>query len=284
MDKITLDEMIDLFIENRTTTIEVKPTTLYNYGNKKSYLKSLLNIKLKDFNINHYDNWKKQMNETNISTRYKNDILKFLKFVLNFAMTWYDFNLNKVYSKMTKFSSASDIPKEMMYFTYEQWKQFISVETNLQSKVMFEILYYYGLRKGELRGLTWKNIDLVNKTLSVKKQITDCGGSVKEFQFSTPKTKSSIRTLPLNKVLLNGLKLFKEQVLKEHGFNDDYFVISDAFPISSNTISSRKNRNCELAGVPQIRIHDFRHSCASLLVNSGANITVVAKYLGYTKL
>ena len=129
------------------------------------------------------------MNETNISTHYKNDILKFLKSVLNFAMTWYDFNPNKVYNKMTKFSNASDIPKEMMYFTYDQWKQFISVETNLQSKVMFEILYYCGLRKGELRGLTWRNVDLVNKTLSVKKQITDRGGSVKEFQFSTPKTK-----------------------------------------------------------------------------------------------
>lgn len=120
MDKIALDEMIDVFIENRTSTIEVKPTTLYNYGNKRIHLKSLLNIKLKDFNINNYDNWKKQMNETNISTRYKNDILKFLKSVLNFAMTWYDFNLKKVYNKMTKFSNAFDIPKEMMCFTYDQ--------------------------------------------------------------------------------------------------------------------------------------------------------------------
>lgn len=207
----------------------------------------------------------------------------FLKSVLNFAMTWYDFNLNKVYSKMTKFSNSSDIPKEMMYFTYDQWKQFISIETELQKKVMFEILYYCGLRKGKLRGLTWKNINLVNKTLSVKKQITDRGGSVKEFQFSTPKTKSSIRTLPLNKVLLNDLKMLKNEVSKEYEFKDDYFVIGDAFPIASNTITSRKNCNCKLADVPQIRIHDFRHSCAYLLVNKGANVQVVAKYLGHTK-
>lgn len=224
------------------------------------------------------------MNETNISTRHKNDILKFLKSVLNFTMTWYDFNLNKVYNKITKFNDAFDIPKEMMYFTYDQWKQFISVETNLQSKVMFEILYYCGLRKGELRGLTWRDIDFVNKTLSVKKQITGRGGSVKEFQFSTPKTKNSIRTLPLNKLFLSDLKLFKKGISKEHGFNDNYFIIGDAFPIGSNTITSRKNRNCKLAGVPQIRIHYFRHSCASLLVNNGANITVVAKYLGHTKI
>ena len=49
-------------------------------------------------------------------------------------------------------------------------------------------------------------------------------------------------------------------------------------------MTSRKNQNCKLADVPQIRIHDFRNSCASLLVNNGANITVVAKYLGHTKI
>ena len=58
-ENITFDEMIDMFVENRTETINVKPTTLYNYKNKKTYLQPLLNIKLKDFNINHYDKWKK---------------------------------------------------------------------------------------------------------------------------------------------------------------------------------------------------------------------------------
>lgn len=149
---------------------------------------------------------------------------------------------------------------------------------------MFEILYYCGLRKDELRGLTWSDIDFVNKTLSVKKQITGRDGSVKEFQFSTPKTKSSIRTLPLNKLLLSDLKLLKKERLKEHEFNDNYFVIGNAFPVGSNTITSRKNRNCEIAGVKQIRIHDFRHSCASLLIYKGANIITVSKFLGHTKI
>lgn len=93
---ITFNDNYNDFLENRTSTIKVKPTTLYNYDDKRTHLKSFLNIKLKDFNINHYNNWKKQMNKTNISTRYKSDILKFLKSVLNFAITWYDFNLNKV--------------------------------------------------------------------------------------------------------------------------------------------------------------------------------------------
>ena len=161
-------------------------------------------------------------------------------------MTWYDFNLNKVYAKMTKFSNSSDIPKEMMYFTYDEWKQFISVETELQKKVMFEILYYCGLRKGELRGLTWRNIDLVNKTLSIKKQITDRGGSVKEFQFSTPKTKSSIRTLKMPEVLTNDLKMLKNEAKNIVGFNEKFFVSGDAFPVSSNALADHKNENCKL--------------------------------------
>ena len=60
-----------------------------------------------------------------------------------------------------------------------------------------------------------------------------------------------------------------------YGFNDDYFVIGDTFHITINTIASRRNRNCKPAGVSQIRSNDFRHSSASLLVNNGANITVV---------
>lgn len=60
------------------------------------------------------------------------------------------------------------------------------------------------------------------------------------------------RIVPITKVLLNSLKILKEEVSKEYEFNDDYFVIGDAFPVASNTITSRKNRNCELASVPQL--------------------------------
>ena len=68
------------------------------------------------------------------------------------------------------------------------------------------------------------------------------------------------------------------------GFNDSYFVIGDIAPQISSTITARKNRNCEIAGVKQIRIHDFRHSCAFLLIYKGANIITVSKLLGHTKI
>mgnify|MGYP003309730741 CR=1 FL=1 len=84
---------------------------------------------------------------------------------------------------------------------------------------------------------------------------------------------------------INDLKMLYEQDKKDYyGFNDDFFVISDAKPIADSNIYLRRTKLANLAGLKVIRIHDFRHSCASLLINNGANITIVAKYLGHTKI
>lgn len=64
----------------------------------------------------------------------------------------------------------------------------------------------------------------------------------------------------------------------------DFFVADDAFLTSSNALADKKNKNCNLAGGPQITIHDFRHSCTSLLINNGAKVTIISKYLGHTKI
>jgi len=83
--------------------------------------------------------------------------------------------------------------------------------------------------------------------------------------------------------LTDNLKMMKNEAKKIPRFNDNFFVAEDIFPVCSNTLTNHKNVNCKLANVKQIRLHDFRHSCASLLVNKGANVQVVAKYLGHTK-
>lgn len=61
-------------------------------------------------------------------------------------------------------------------------------------------------------------------------------------------------------------------------------MVSDAKPIAGSNIYLRRTKLANLAGLKVIRIHNFRHSCASLLINNGANVTLVAKYLGRTKI
>ena len=282
-NEMTFEDMIELFLNFKKK--RVRETTYYNYGNKIPYLKPLFKVKLKDFNYSHFERWHDYLQyETTLATRTKNDIYKFLKSILNYATAWYEFSFTKVYPKMTNFNNPNELPPEQQFFTYEEFQQFLEVEDDIRWIAIFEILYYCGLRRGELRGLQWKDIDLDRRTLSVRKQITDRCGSVKKYKLVVPKTQNSIRTLKMPRKLSEDLKKTKLEAKKTAGFNENYFVAADAFPISSNTLTDRKNKNCELAGVKQIRLHDFRHSCASLLINEGANIQVVAKYLGHTKI
>ena len=79
--------------------------------------------------------------------------------------------------------------------------------------------------------------------------------------------------------------MISEQDKKEYyGFNDDFFVVSVAKPIANSNIYIRRTKLAALAELKVIRIYDFRHSCALLLINNGANVTLVAKYLGHTKI
>lgn len=125
---------------------------------------------------------------------------------------------------------------------------------------------------------------LEEKVLSVNKQIIQWNNRVK-FEFSITKTRDSRRIVSITKVLLNDLKMLHEQDKDAYyGFNDVFFIVSDAKPIADSNIYLRGTKLATLAGLKIIRIHDFRHSCASLLINNGANVTLVAKYLGHTKI
>ncbi len=264
---------------------KVKPTTLKTYRDRIKYMKLLDNVKIKDFNVKYYELWRRELNKLDISTAYKNAIQKFIKIVLNWGEKIYGFNFREFYNKITKFKNPNEIKKEMDFFTLEEFKKFISCETDLKYKCLFETLYYCGLRKGEARAITWNDIDFKNKKLRVNKNIVQISSeNSNKFSVSTPKTSSSIRTLPIPDILLNDFKMLLESDKNYVGFNKEWYVFGTDIPITNWAVRTRKNNICKKAGLRQIRIHDFRHSCASLLINNGANITLVAKYLGHTKI
>ena len=86
------------------------------------------------------------------------------------------------------------------------------------------------------------------------------------------------------KKLAEGLKLLQEKAKTKKHYTDKWFVFGDELPFKETTIQVRKNKYCKLADVKQIRIHDFRHSCASFLIQNGASIVLVSKYLGHSKI
>lgn len=267
---------------------KVRDTTKKNYTHKLNHLKPFLKLKCSEYTIDHFEKWKRNLNKNpELCTTTKNDILKFWKSILNYGSSWYNFDFNHVYRKMTNFSDPNEMRKEMDFYTLEEFKRFIACEDDFCFKCLWEIVYYCGLRRGELRGLQWKDIDLEKKTLSVNKQVLSNGSATQTWTIGKPKTNSSYRTVPMCDVLVEDLKKYKEQVSKYTNFTNKFFVVGrngGIEPFSPTAVRVRKQLIAERANLKVIRLHDFRHSCASLLINNGANITLVSKFLGHSKI
>ena len=281
--EMTFKDLYEAYYEYQED--KVKATTIKTYKDRIKYMKLLDNIKLKDLSVVHYELWRKELGKMNISTRYKNHIQKFIKIVLNWGTKMYGYDFRLFYNKITNFTNPNEIKKEMDFYTLEEFKKFISYEDDIKFKCLYETLYYCGLRKGEARALTWEDINFEEKLLRVNKNVVSLGSeSSKYYSITTPKTKSSIRTIPIGNILLEDLKLLLESDKKKYGFKMTWFVFGNDNPITNSKVRCHKNSLCKKANLKQIRIHDFRHSCASLLINNGANINVVASYLGHTKI
>lgn len=283
---MTFQELYDKFIEDRKQVC--KFTTLATYPNMYKYLKVFMKIKCVDYDIEHFNKWKKQMAANKkICLRYKNDILKHWKSVLNFGTRWYDFNFLSVYRKMDKFKNPNGLKKEMKYYTLPEFKKFISGEEDSMWRCYFQTLYYCGLRCGESRGLMWKDIDFNKKLLSINRQVIDTPKDWdKPYVISDPKTKTSRRVIPICNVLLDAFNIYKNELESKNQYNINNFVFSPSdgtTPLRDNHILTRKKKIEKATGSKHIRTHDFRHSCASLLINSGGNVSMVAKYLGHSE-
>ena len=280
---MTFKEAYTLYYEYQKD--KIKDSTLKTYRDRIKYMGLLNNIELVNLNWEHYQKWRSQMNKTNLCDKYKTDIQKFIKQVLNFAEKQWDFNLRKFYNKLEPFKTPGAIKKEMDFYEPQEFFQYISVIDDLRDKCLFETLYYCGLRRSEARGLQWSHIDFKNHTLTIAQQVLNLArnNASSSWYIASPKTKSSNRTIPIPEVLLKDLAELKKSNERFSKFKQTWFVFGDDVPITYHQIYSRNNNYCKKAGLRHIRIHDFRHSCASALISASAPIIAVSNYLGHSE-
>ena len=262
----------------------LKITSYKALTNKKQHFETIFNVKAVKFNYNSFQKWKDTINHKDFSTRHKNNIYKCLRSLLKYGEKYMNLNFERLLIQMTGFSNPNELKKEMKFFTYDEFLKFIKVENDLTYKTLFKTLYFCGLRIGEALALTWNDIEFSDDyaTIKISKTVTQKIRGEK-YIILPPKTKSSNRILPVrNNALIGDLKALNGECSKIYGFSSDWFIFGNLYPLAETTIQKRKNNNCEKANVECIRIHDFRHSCASLLINKGASIALVSKYLGHT--
>lgn len=260
---------------------QVKVQTLRGIMQEYTHLKSLSKFKMNDLNLNHYNKFISYLDRLELTCTYKNKILGLLRRLIIYANKYYNTS-TALLKYIENYHDPAAIKKEMQFFTYDEYKKFDSVIDSFEWHVFFEVLYFMGLRQGECQALTWNDIDFNKKTISISKTLTSKVKGI-GYLITSPKTKNSIRVLPLPKSVLNDLKTLNNNALNFKDYSSNWFVFGNSIPFKETNITNKKNLYCQKAGVKQIRIHDFRHSCASLLINNNATPILVSKYLGHSK-
>ena len=164
--------------------------------------------------------------------------------------------------------------KEMKTLPIEQLTSFLREAKDSGVFEMYYVELATGLRRGELLGLKWEDIDFEHGNLRVKRQIARINGEVVEAPL---KTKNAYRTLPLAE---DTIQVLKQQRMKT-GSSPWVFPSSTGGPISPGSVLHMLHRVLKRAGLPRVRFHDLRHTFATLALQNGVDIKTVSGMLGH---
>lgn len=192
-----------------------------------------------------------------------------LSAMLNHAVRYYDLKKNpaQVVGNM-----GTDKEVEMHFWTLEQYEKFAQeMMDDPIYYVCFEILYWCGIREGELLALTPADIDLKNKLIDINKTFHHLNGR----NYTTdPKTRKSKRKVSMPDFLCEEIDEYFKLVYK---LQDD----GRMFPITKSSLTNAMARGTKKAGLTHIRIHDLRHSHVSLLINMGYSVVAIGDRVGH---
>lgn len=205
--------------------------------------------------------------------RYSQDYLRTIQAQLTaiFAHAMKYYNLPKNPSSLAG-TIGKEVPKEMQFWTKEEYLKFAEVMMDKpRSYYAFELLYWTGIRSGELLALTPSDFDFEKQTLRINKTFHRSKG---EDIITTPKTVKSNRIITLPPFLCDEIKDYLGM----------FFEIGESermFSFTKSYLGHEMERGCKESGVKKIRIHDLRHSHVSLLINMGFSALAIGKRVGH---
>lgn len=216
--------------------------------------------------------WQNELIKQGYSPTYLKTINNQLNAIFNYAVKYYDLKNNPC-SKAG--SMGKNKAEEMSFWTMEEFKLFIdSIMDKQCSYTAFMILYWTGMRLGELLALTPADIDLNKRTISISKSYQRLG---KKDVITPPKTPKSKRVITIPEFLTADIKDYMDS-LYDVKYNDRLF------PFTKYFLEHEIQRGIKKSGVKRIRIHDLRHSHASMLIELGFSPLEIADRLGHEKI
>ncbi len=260
---MTYSDLFDAYLQkkkasaNDTTMQEKKHIASHFWGN-------IFDKKIKDLRARDYLVVWNNIANSDYSRNYKNKAITLLRSISRFGFTYYDLpDLAKTLENVAK--TAEDV-SDFEVWTPEEFDKFIS---HVESPILvgyFTFLFRTGARRSEALGLL--KSDIQGNKVTINK-------SMKHFKngHKPLKNANSVRTISMDNILMSALKPLLE-------CPGDY-LFGNHSSIAISTIQREFRKATLAAGIKEIRLHDLRHSHASILISKNVNIVAVSKRLGH---
>ena len=219
--------------------------------------------------------WQNEMRTLTTSTGkpYSQDYLEIihtqLSCLFNHAVKYYGLQINPAAKAG---GMGGEEKKEMLFWTKDEYLKFAEAMMDKPALYYaFELLYWCGIREGELLALTPADFDFSRKTLRINKSYQRLQG---KDVITTPKTKKSNRVIQMSDFLCDEIKDYL-RLLYEPAEDERIFQLS------KHQLKRGMEYGCKASGVKEIRIHDLRHSHVSLLIDLGYSAVAIGQRVGH---
>lgn len=289
-EHMTVGQLYEEYMEQKRQEVRVTTYDKTRRNLECAVLPEFADSPLKRLNAQMMQKWKNSIGARDLKANTKKNYYKEFSALLNYAVKREYIAKNPLKLVGNFRTTEFERPEEMLYYTPEEYKKYAAAALDIaqnspESKefanfayyVFFSIAFYTGMRKGEINSLKWENIDGV--TIKVRTSVSQKvkGGYVE----GDTKTVSSVRDVIMPEPLRRIVEEHRARQQRDSRFTESYYVCGGTKCLPDSTIEHRNQQYASAAGVKHIRIHDFRHTHASLLINEGINIMEVSRRLGH---
>lgn len=272
---MTLESFVKLYEQDVKPKLKMNTWLTKESIIQKKILPYLGKRKLSEITARDIISWQNEMRELTdsngnpLSITYLKTIHNQMSAIFNHAIKFYGLQVNPAAKAG---SMGEKEAQEMDFWTKEEFLKFIDAMMDYPIYYYaFEMLYWCGLRLGELLALTPDDFDFNTGTVSITKSYQRIK---KQDVITSPKTKKSIRIIQMPEFLTQEIQDYLKRL---YGVEHD----SRIFPLTKNGLKRHMEKGCKASGVKVIRIHDLRHSHVSLLIDMGFSALAIADRVGH---
>lgn len=272
---MTFADFWKLYTEDVKNRVKLNTWLTKEHIVERKILPYFKNLKMCEITAGDVRKWQNEIisfqyeNGESYSQTYRKTMHNTLSAIFNHACRFYNLKTNPARQAG---NMGKEERKEMLFWTTEEYKKFS--EEMIDKPIAFyafEVLYWTGMRLGELLALTIEDFDLEKNTVRINKSYQRLQG---EDFITTPNTPKSNRTIKLPKFLVKEMQEYFAMLYNQA-------ATDKIFPVTKSFLHHEMDRGSKIAGMKKIRIHNLRHSHISALIDLGFSAVAIADIVGH---